>query len=136
MVRHPPLMVVLYENNEGGDPANWTGPPSLRATVVKKTRGMGIPNSFTIRGENGDVPKWGRSPSPGSLKYLAMHHGSLQYVNRDGHAVVARPVLWKGRLAKVVVIAVPERDSSILNLQVMAARSPGLSRRRSAAGGW
>ncbi len=136
VVRHPPLMVVLYENTERGDPVGWTEPPSLMATVVKRTRGMGMPNSFTIRGEKGEVPRWGRPPPPGSLADVAMRRGGTQYVNQDGHAVVARPVLWKGRLAKVLVIAVPERDSSILDLQVLSARASGLSRRRSAAGGW
>ena len=136
VVRHPPLMVVLYENTERGDPAGWTGPPSLRATVVRKTRGMGTPNSLTVRGATGDMPRWGRSPSPPSLAHLAIRRGRTQFVNQGGHAVVARPIFWKGRLAKLVVIAVPERDSSILYLQVMAARTPGLSCRRSAASRW
>ena len=136
VVRHPPLMVVLYENTERGDPAGWTGPPSLRATVVRKTRGMGTPNSLTVRGATGDMPRWGRPPPPSSLADLAIHRGRTQFVNQGGHAVVARPIFWKGRLAKLVVIAVPERDSSILYLQVMAARTPGLSCRRSAASRW
>ena len=136
VVRHPPLMVVLYENTERGDPAGWEQPPSLTATVVKKTRGMSVPNSFTIRGARGGVPRRGSPPSPGSLADLVIRCGRTQSAREGGHTVVARPVFWKGKLAKVVVVAVPERDSSILDPQVMASSIPGRGYRRSAVGMW
>ena len=63
-VRHPPLMVVLYENTERGDPAGWKRTPSLMATVVRRTRGMGNPASFTICGVRDGVPRRGSPPSP------------------------------------------------------------------------
>ena len=36
VVKDPPFMVVLYEREERGDPAGWSGPPVLRARVVKR----------------------------------------------------------------------------------------------------
>ena len=124
VVRHPPLMVVLYENTERGDPTSRKRSPSLRATTVRKTRGMGTPYSSSICGATGSIPRWGRPPPPRSLADLAIRSGGTQFARGEGHAVVARPVLWKGKLAKVVVIVVPDRDSAILDPQVMASKTP------------
>ena len=135
VVRHPPLMVVLYENTERGDPAGWKQPPSLSTAVVRKTSGMGIPTT-TICGVTGTVPRRGRPPPPRSLADLVIRCGRTQSAREGGYAVVARPVLWKGELAKVVVVAVPERDSSILDPQVMASSIPDRRWRRSAASRW
>ena len=76
---------------------------------------MGNLASFTIRGARGGVPRWGRPPPPRSLADLVIRSGGAQFSREGGHTVVARPVFWKGKLAKVVVVAVPERDSSILD---------------------
>ncbi len=135
VVRHPPLMMVLYENTERGDPAGWKRTPSLSTAVVRKTSGMGIPTT-TICGVTGTVPRRGRPPPPRSLADLVIRSGRTQFSREGGHTVVARPVFWKGKLAKVVVVAVPERDSSILDPQVMASSIPDRGYRRSAVGRW
>ena len=44
VIREQPLMAVLYEREEKGDPAGWTGTPALRATVARRTRGFGTPD--------------------------------------------------------------------------------------------
>ena len=89
VVRHPPLLVVLYEHTERGDPALWPSGDDLallRAKVVRRTVGLGPPRSLAER---------------------AAHSGGAEYAEEDGMAVVATPVHWKGRLAKLAVVAVP-----------------------------
>ena len=107
VVRHPPLLVVLYEHAERGDPAGWMEPPTLRAKVVRRTPGLGPPRCRLITGRQGGVPTKGRRLPPGSLAELAAHTGRAEYAEADGLAAVATPVIWKGRLAKVAVVAVP-----------------------------
>ena len=107
VVRHPPLLVVLYEHTERGDPAGWKEPPTLRAKVVRRTPGLGPPHSRLVTGQRGGVPTKGRSLPPGSLAELAARTGRAEYAEADGLAVVATPVHWKGRLAKLAVVAVP-----------------------------
>ena len=130
-----PLMTVLYERDERGDPAEWAEPPALSATVVRRTRGFGSPAAFPICGERGGVPQRGRPLSPGSLAERAARSGHTQYAHEDGFAAIARPVLWKGRLAKVVVVAVPDADQAVLGPQLVASDLPARSR-RPVAGPW
>ena len=106
-LRDPPLLVVLYEREERGDPEGWTGPPVLRAKVVNRTAGFRARASRLTGGWRGGVPQKGRSLPQGSLAEQAAHSGRPEYAEGDGIAVIATPVLWKGRLAKVVVVAVP-----------------------------
>ena len=89
VLRDPPLMVVLYGRGDGRDPENGNRPPkSLRAKVVRRTRGLVTPSDFPICGERGGIPRWGRPIRPGSL--------------------AERPPAMNGALAMVVVVAVPE----------------------------
>lgn len=103
-----PLMTVLYERHrdDGLDPEGWTEPPELRATIVRRTWGFGAPNSRLLCGPRGGVPIRGRRPSPGSLADRVVGSGRTEYDEDGRFAVVARPVIWKGRLAKVSVVAV------------------------------
>ena len=119
-----PLMAVLYEREEKGDPAGWTEPPAFRATVVWRTRDFGTPVSFPVCGERGGAPRRGRSLPPGSLADQAVRYGTTQYGHDDGYAAIARPVIWKGKLAKVVVVAVLDRDRAVLDPQVVASDMP------------
>ena len=59
-----PLMTVLYEREEKGDPAGWAEPPALSATVVRRTRGFGNPTTFSICGQAGRRPPTGQAPLP------------------------------------------------------------------------
>ena len=45
---------------------------------------------------------------PCTLVERAVRYGNTQYAHKDGYAAIARPVLSKGRLAKVVVVVVPD----------------------------
>ena len=59
VVRHPPLLVVLYEHTERGDPALW--PPGndlarLRAKVVRRTEGFRARRSRLLGGRRGGMP--------------------------------------------------------------------------------
>lgn len=59
-----------------------------------------------------------------------VRYGRVQYAREGVHAVVGRPVFWKGRLAKVAVVAVPRGFGDILRPHVMASDLPCLRRRR------
>ena len=136
VMENRPLMTVLYEREEKGDPADWAEPPALSATVVRRTRGFGNPAAFPICGERGGVPRRGRPLALGSLAERAVRYGYTQYAHEDGCAAIARPVLWKGRLAKVVVVAVPDRDQAVLGPQLVASDLPARRERPVAAGDW
>ncbi len=110
VVRRPPLLVVLYGHSEKGDPALWPGGDDLarlRAKVVKRTGGFRARRSQLIGGWRGGMPHKDRAIPPGSLAELAAQSGETECAEADGLAVVATPVVWKGRLAKVAVVAVP-----------------------------
>ena len=116
-----PLFVALYERDEAGDPADWperAEPHALRAKVVKRTAGFVPPASPLFCGCRGRIPHR-NSPLPsGSLAEQAAQSGRPEYAEEDGIAVVAKPVLWKGRVAKVAVVAVPFLDRAVLAPQL------------------
>ena len=120
-VKDRPLMAVLYERRESGDPIGWTEPPALTATVVRRSLSFGTPASPLICGARGGVPRRGGPPSPGSLAERVVRDGRAAYSENGGFAVLARPVFWKGRLAKVVVVAVPHQDREVLGPQLAAS---------------
>ena len=136
VLRDPPLMVVLYERDEKGDPAGWADPPDLRVTVARRTQGFGMAASFLVSGFRGGVPRRGKSLPEGSLADQAAHDGTARHAHDGGYAVIARPVVWKGKLAKVVVIAVPETDSAALGSLAVAPDMPGRRRQSAAAVPW
>ena len=110
VLRDPPLMAVLYEREEKGDPAGWTEPPALRATVARQDAGLRDADHLPR------LRRAGRSFPAGAGR-------SLTAPWRSGPSATAPPSTpttaatppspgpspGKGRLAKVVVIAVPDR---------------------------
>ena len=116
-----PLFVALYERDDAGDPADWperTEPHSLRARVVTRTAGFTPPASPLLCACRGGVPHR-NSPLPsGSLAERAAQSGRAEYAEEEDIAVVAKPVLWKGRVAKVAVVAVPYGDRAVLTPQL------------------
>ena len=56
---------------------------------------------------------------------------NLLYLNLDpsGYAALARPVIRKGKLVRVVVVAVPESDAAVLGPQMVASDMPGRRRK-------
>ena len=124
VVRDPPLMVVLYEREERGDPEGWTEPAVLRARVVKRTAGFGARSSRLICGRRGGLPRKDKALPSGSLAERAVRSGEMEYAEADNVAAIAKPVLWKGRLAKVILVTVPWERRSVLE--------PQLGRRRRA----
>ncbi len=132
----PPLMAVVYEREEKGDPAAWTETPDLRAKVVRRTRGFGTPTDFPICGERGGLPRRGRPIPPGSLAEQAVRYGETRYAHDGGYTAIARPVIWKGKLAKVVVVAVPDPYRSVLGPQLLASDFTARRRRPLAAPPW
>ena len=133
VLRDPPLMVVLYareDGSESGDRADSTG---LRVKVARRTRGFGTPSGFPICGERGGVPRSGRPLPPGSLAEQAARYGTARYAQYGGYAAIARPVIRNGMLTRVIVVAVPESDASILDPQMVASDMPGRRRKPEAA---
>ncbi len=118
VVRDPPLLVVLYEREERGDPEGWTEPAVLRARVVRRTAGFGTRRSRLLNGRLGGMPRKDKALASGSLAERAAHSGGMEYAEGDGLAVAARPVRWKGRLAKVILVAVPWERRSVLEPQL------------------
>ena len=116
-----PLFVALYERDEAGDPADWpeqTEPHALRAKVVKRTAGFAPPASPLLCGCRGGIPHRHQPLPSGSLAERAVQSGRPEYAEEAGIAVVAKPVLWKGRVAKVAVVAVPAGDRAVLAPQL------------------
>ena len=114
-----PMLAVLYERRERGDPGLWVEIPSIetfRASVAVRTPGFGVRDSRMLCGARGLMPVRGRPLSPGSAAERVVLTGRACYAEsepgrggaRKGDmAMAARPVVWKGRVAKVAVIAVP-----------------------------
>ncbi|MDE2843910.1 MAG: ImmA/IrrE family metallo-endopeptidase [Chloroflexota bacterium] len=120
-----PLMLALYERTGQDDPAHWPIPTrlgDLRVTVMRRTAGMGMPRSRLLNGWRGGAPRKGKALSAGSLAERAARSGRPEYDEGDGIAVAARPVLWKGRLSKVAVVAVPWEHRRVLEPQLAAVR--------------
>ena len=116
-----PLFVALCERDEAGDPADWpegNEPHSLRAKVVKRTAGFIPPASPLLCGCRGGIPHRYKPLPSGSPAERAIQGGRAEYAEEEGIAVAARPVLWKGRAAKVAVVAVPRNDRVILEAQL------------------
>jgi hypothetical protein len=131
VMRRQPLLAVLCERREEGDPQSWgeAAPESFRATVVVRTPGFKPRASRLLGGFRGGIPIRGRSLSPGSLAEQVIIEGGMQY-DEDGPfddvvggrlAAAAQPVVWNGCLAKVVVVAVPYGDRAVLQPQLSPA---------------
>ena len=130
VVRCLPYFVVLYERPGRSAPTEWPAGDdlaALRATVVKRKQGMGPPASSLVRGRRGGIPQRHRRVPAGSLAELAGRSGRTEYAEADGLAVAAKPVHWKGRLAKLAVVAVPREYRAVLAPQV--GKSPWQTRR-------
>ena len=118
VLRDQPLMVALYEREERGDPEGWTEPPVLEVKVVRRTAGFRPRRSRLLGGWRGGMPNQRRHIPAGSLAEAAAHSGVPEYAEGDGIAAVATPILWKGHLAKVIVVAVPWEHRSVLEPQL------------------
>ena len=129
VMRAQPMLAALYERPEKGDPSLWIQVPaaeSFRASVVVRTPGFGVRDSWMLCGARGLMPVRGRPMTPGSLAECVSLTGRAGYVElepahgsarRGDMAMAASPVIWKGRVAKVAVIAVPYRDRYVLSPQ-------------------
>ncbi len=124
LVRDTPLLVVLYEREERGDPEGWTEPAILTAGVVKRTAGFGARRSPLLNGRRGGMPQKRKALPGGSLAERAAQSGRAEYDEEDGVAAIAAPVFWKGRLAKVIVVAVPWENRSVLEPQLSRQSQP------------
>ncbi len=130
VLRSQPMLAVLYERMEEGDPGLWVETPSIesfRVAVAVRTPAFGVRDSRMLCGARELMPVHGRPLSPGSIAESVVLTGGACYAElepgrggaRKGDmAMAARPVVWKGRVAKVAVIAVPYRERSVLSAQL------------------
>ena len=120
VLREPPLMTLVYETPDRRSPRLWTEPADLRAKVVRRTRGFGVPKSHLFSGNRGGIPRQDRPIPDGSLAEQAARRGYPQFGKDGGCVAIAQPVIWSGRLGKVVVVAVPERYFGVIVPQMEA----------------
>ena len=134
VMRHQPLLAVLYERREEGDPREWACEPAVdlfRATVVARTPGFRLrTRRRPLSHLRGLLPRRGAPPAQCSVAERVILTGRPVYVERgsgydlwqnDDVTVAARPANWHGRLAKVALVAVPYRDRSVLRPQLAHA---------------
>ena len=134
VMRHQPLLAVLYERGEEGDPREWAAdaPPEVfEAKVVARTPGFRLRTlRRPLSNLRGLLPRRGAPPAQCSVAERVILTGRPVYVERvsgydlwqnDDVTVAARPASWHGRLAKVALVAVPYRDRSILRPQLTDA---------------
>ena len=126
VMRHQPLLGVLYQRKEQGNPTEWTEPPDrrqFRAVVVSWTPGFGIRDPRVLCGSRGGMPRKDTTPSPGSIAEWVVLTGKAGYAEVEpmrlgtrmsGIAIAARPITWQGHLAKVAVVAVPYEHRRVL----------------------
>lgn len=142
VMRNQPLIAVLYERGEARKPYFRTTAPvaHFRATVVARTPGFGARHSRALCGTRGGVPRWGRPLPPGSLAEDVALTGKPFFVEKEPGlgdvAVAARPVFRQGRLERIVVVAVPYNDRSILLRQTADPSFESARRMAVAAGPW
>ncbi len=125
-VMHQQLMlVVIYDRCEEGEPSTWkeANDASLfRVAVAVRTRGFSVmPKGY------GHAPRRHAPVLQGSAAWRVVQSGGPVLVERVAGCdlwgpgdltVVARPVRWYGKLAKVALVAVPYRDRQLLEPQL------------------
>ena len=63
----------------------------------------------------------GMTPPRRSIADRAVRYDRSQYADSDGLTIIARPHSWKGKVAKVTVVAVHSRDRAVLRPQLLAS---------------
>ena len=142
VMRDQPLMAVLYERGEAKEPYFRTTAPVayFRASVIARTPGFGVRHSRALCGTRGGMPRWGRPLPPGSLAEGVALTGRPNFAEIEPGsgdvAVAARPVFRHSQLEKIVVVAVPHCDRSILLRQTADSSFDSARRMAVAAGPW
>ena len=135
VMRHQPLLAVLYERRGADEPRRWAEHPSpeeFTTTVVARTPGFRLRTvKRPLSSLRGLLPQRGYPPAQCSVAERVILTGRPVYVERvtgydlwkaDDVTVAARFVNWHGRLAKIALVAVPFRDRKVLAPQL--ARAP------------
>lgn len=131
VMRHQPLLAVLYERQGHREPHLWAERPSpeeFTATVVARTPGFRLRTvKRPLSALRGLLPRRGYPPTQYSVAERVIFTGRPAYVERvtgydlwnaDDITVVARLAHWHGRLAKIAIVAVPYRDRKVLSPQL------------------
>ncbi|MCL0047864.1 hypothetical protein M1N20_00100 [Dehalococcoidia bacterium] len=129
------FLIAIYDRESEGEPHEWDFDccsDDFQAGCVVKTSGIKLSRSkrranyrayllprrlFPVRGEK---------PAPGFIIDEVIEHGRPIYFENamfdmfgiNHMALLARPVHWYGRLAKVILVAVRRKDSHLIQKQV------------------
>jgi len=122
----PAFMAVLYETRYGRlhrDRKGQRTGGALRVSVVCSKPELESPQCL-----RGCEPILGMTPRNGSLAERAARTGRSLYAESEpsasevtGFAAIARPVIWRRRLTKVIVVAVPYGQRECLSPQLSAS---------------
>lgn len=128
----PAFMVVLYETRYGRLHRDRKGrriDGALRASVVRRKPEFEDLTSQSPQRPRECGPMLGMTPRNGSLAARSARTGRSLYAESGGSAseetrfaAVARPVIWRRRLTKVIVLAVPYEQRDCLAPQLSASR--------------
>ncbi|MEA3442640.1 MAG: hypothetical protein U9R04_04025 [Chloroflexota bacterium] len=129
------FLIAIYDRESESEPQDWDfncNSSDFHAGCVVKTSGIRLSRSkrrvnlkayllprrlFPVRGEK---------PAPGFIvdeiiqckKPVYFENAMFDLLGANEMTLLARPVYWYGRLAKVVVIAVRRKDSGLLQKQL------------------
>ncbi len=128
----PAFMAVLYETRYGRlhrDRKERRGDGALRASVVCRKPEFEDRASHSSQLLRACGSMRGMTPRNGSLAARAARTGRSLYAesersasDENGFAAVALPVIWRRRLTKVIVVAVPYEQRECLAPQLSASR--------------
>ena len=117
VMRNQPLLGVLYQRQEQGNPTEWTEPPDrrqFRATIVTRTPGFGIRDPRVLCGSRGGMPRKGTTPSPGSI---------AEWVVLNGEGVLITVTYSREyETNEVVIRARQDREEAIQRLESIVRR--------------
>lgn len=142
VMRDQPLMAVLYERGEKEEHHFRTTAPvaNFRASTVARTPGFGVRHCRALCGTRGGMPRWGTRLPPGSLAEGVALTGRADFAEVEPPsgdvAVAARPVHRHGRVVKIVVVAVPYHDRSVIWRQFVDPAFDSARRMALAEGPW
>ena len=118
-----PVLVAVYSRHDLDQPDEWEEPPSegdFAATLVATTQPFKLagvaPRRYPFVFPSGRIPKKGQVPAPDTAVANVIASGRSVSADRvSGYrnhpesdaTVLARPVKWHGRLARVVLVATP-----------------------------
>jgi hypothetical protein len=129
------FMIAIYERMSNGKPKHWSydcGSYKFVARCVVKTHGIRLSRSKRRANFKSYLlprrlfPVFGEKPALGFIvdevveakRPIYYENAMFDLLGNNEMALLARPVRWYGRIAKVILVVVRRRDSYLLKKQV------------------